>query len=86
MAAPAGLRAIIEAYEAKRDEVEREHLGRYVVFRDRKIVDAFESSDNAITHSLETFGVAPDLFGQVGARRTIQLAFLLALGQTRADS
>ena len=59
MAAPAGLRANIEAYEAIQDELEREHLGKYVVFHDRKLVDAFETADKAITHALESFGVAP---------------------------
>ena len=85
MAAPAGLRANIEVYEAMQDELEREHLGKYVVFHDRKLVDAFETADKAIGHALETFGVAPYLIRRVGARRTLRLPSSLALGQTCAD-
>ena len=85
MAAPSGLRANIEAFEAVRDELEREHLGKYVVFHDRKLVGVFETADKAITHVLETFGVAPYLIRRVGARRTIRLPSSLALGQTRAN-
>ena len=85
MAAPAGLGANIEADEAMKDELEKEHLSKYVVFHDRKLVDAFKTADRAITHALKTFGVAPYLIRRVGARRTLRLPSSLALGQTRAD-
>ena len=85
MAAPSGLRANIDAYEAIQEELEREHFGKYVVFHDRKLVDVFETADKAITHALETFGVAPYLVRRVGSRRTVRLPSSLALGQTRAD-
>ena len=85
MTAPSGLRANIEAYEAIQDELERQHLGKYVVFHERKLVDVFETADKAITHALKTFGVAPYLVRRVGARRTVRLPASLALGETRAD-
>ena len=85
MAAAAGLRANIEALVAIQDELEREHRGKYVVFHDRKLVDAFGTADKAITHALKSFGVAPYLVRRVGARRTVRPPSSLALGQTRAD-
>ena len=83
MSAPGGLRANIKAYESSRDELEREHPGRYVVFREAKFADAIDTSEQAITGALERFGVAPYLIRRVGGPRGMQLPASLALGQNR---
>ena len=84
MGMPVGLAANIEAYEKSREQLEEEHLGRYVVFHDAKFADAFDTADGAITAALERFGVAPYLIRRVGAPREMRLPASLVLGQNRA--
>ena len=85
MSARGGLRANIEAYERRRDELEREHHGKYVVFHEAKFADAFDTSEQVIMGALERFGVAPYLIRRVGGPRKMQLPTSLALGQNRVS-
>jgi len=57
----------IAAYEARLKELEKHHMGKWVVFRDCVLVDAFDTLDNAANEAVRRFGRGPYLIRQVGA-------------------
>ena len=85
MSSPGGRRANIKAYERSRDELEREHHGKYVIFHEAKFADAFDTSEQEIAGTFERFGVASYLIRRVGRRREMQLPASVALGQNRVS-
>ena len=60
----------IAAYEAMRDVLEADHLGKWVVFHGGKLVDTYESSEDAAEDAVRQFGRGPYLIRQVGAPPT----------------
>jgi len=56
----------IAAYEARLKELEKHHMGKWVVFRDCVLVDAFDTFHNAADHAARRFGRGPYLIRQVG--------------------
>ena len=84
MGAPADLAANIEAYEAMKEELEERHLGKHLVFHDRKFADAFDSFHEAACEAVLRFGNGPYLIRQVGTSRTMRLPTSIALQQYRA--
>ena len=57
----------IAAYEATREQLERDHFGRWVLFRDELLAGDFASYEAAITEAVRRFGRGPYLIRQVGA-------------------
>ena len=57
----------IAAYEAMRGELEMEHQGRWVLFRDLKLAGFYESFDAAAVDAVKRFGKGPYLIRQIGA-------------------
>ena len=57
----------ISAYEAMRDRLGADYLGKWVVFHDGELVDTYESFQDAATDAVERFGRGPYLIRQVGA-------------------
>ncbi len=57
----------IAAYDAKREELEQHHHGKWVVFHDGEFIGAYDSLDNAATEAVRRFGRGPYLIRQVGA-------------------
>ena len=57
----------IRAYEARKPELERHHLGKWVVFHDDELVGAFDTLDWAASEAALRFGRGPYLIKQVGA-------------------
>jgi hypothetical protein len=57
----------IRAYEAKREELERHHKGKFVVFHGEEFVGAFDDFDKAAAEAVRRFGRGPYLIRQVGA-------------------
>ena len=59
--------AYIAAYEAKRDELESRHMGKWVLFRNHELVSVYDSFDSAATDAVLQFGRGPYLIRQIGA-------------------
>ena len=62
---PATLEENIAAYEAMRGELERDHLFKWVVFYDTKLIGVFDSLDCAAEEAIERFGKGPYLIREV---------------------
>lgn len=57
----------IAAYEAQRADLERTYLGKFVVFKDGKLIGAWDTLDAAASAAVAQFGRGPYLIRQVGA-------------------
>jgi hypothetical protein len=57
----------IEAYEAIRPRLESEHMGEWVVMRNRETVDFYPTAEAASAEALRRFGRGPYLIRQIGA-------------------
>ena len=57
----------IAAFEALRDELERDHLYDWVVFHDEQFIGAYEDFQDAAAEAVRRFGRGPYLIRQVGA-------------------
>ncbi|MXX79508.1 MAG: hypothetical protein F4Y69_00570 [Chloroflexi bacterium] len=56
----------IEAYEAMREELERDHTGLWVVVHDRKLLGIFADFEAAADAAVDKFGRGPYHIRQVG--------------------
>lgn len=56
----------IAAYEAMREELERHHKGKFVIFHDRNFIGAFDTLNAAASEAVRLFGRGPYLIRQVG--------------------
>lgn len=57
----------IVAYESMQRNLELDHLGKWVVIHNKKLVGTFESFELAAEHAVEQFGAGPYLIRKVGA-------------------
>lgn len=57
----------ITAYEGKRNELEADHPGKWVVFHDQDLVGVYDSFEEAATDAVQRFGHGPYLIREVGA-------------------
>jgi hypothetical protein len=57
----------IQAYERQRAELERNHMGKFVVFNGGQFVGAWDTLDAAAAEAVVRFGRGPYLIRQVGA-------------------
>ncbi|MYK26399.1 MAG: hypothetical protein F4052_05540 [Dehalococcoidia bacterium] len=62
----------VSAYEARREEMEREYLGRWVVFHDEDLAGTYDSFEEAAEDAIERFGTGPYLIREVGASRIVR--------------
>ena len=63
----ATLRNEIAAYERMRNDLEIDHLGKWVVVHDEKLIGAYESFETAADEAVQRFGRGPYLIRRVGA-------------------
>jgi len=63
----ANIDANIEAYEAQREKLEAEHMAKWALVYDRKLVDVFDSFEAAAEFAVKKFGRGPYLIRQIGA-------------------
>lgn len=61
------LRREIERYNAMRDDLERDHMDRWVVLHGEEMAGAFETFQEAAIEAAHRFGRGPYLIRQVGA-------------------
>jgi hypothetical protein len=57
----------IAAYDALKERLELEHMGKWVLFFSGKLIDVFDSFDSAAEEAVKRFGSGPFLIRQVGA-------------------
>lgn len=57
----------IEAYEAMREKLEAEHMGKWVLLRDRELIGVFDTFEAAAEEAVKRFLSGPYLIRQVGA-------------------
>lgn len=57
----------IAAFEAMREDLEVQHMGKWVVFHDHQLSDTFETFEEAAEAAVARFGRGPYLIRQVGA-------------------
>ena len=57
----------IAAYTNRKDELEANYHGRWVVFHDDEFVGSFSTLDEAAVAAAKRFGLGPYLIRQVGA-------------------
>lgn len=57
----------IEAYEALRAGLEVSSMGKWVVVKDQKVFDTYDTFEQAAEHAVEQFGRGPYLIRQIGA-------------------
>lgn len=57
----------IEAYEALRVGLEVSSMGKWVVVKDQKVFDTYDTFEQAAEHAVEQFGRGPYLIRQIGA-------------------
>ncbi len=58
----------IAAYERMQGDLEREHLGKWVVVHDEELIGAYDDFEDAAHAGVQRFGRGPFLLRQVGAR------------------
>jgi len=58
----------IAAYERMQSELEREHMGKWVVVHDEQLIGAYEDFEDAACSGVQRFGSGPFLLRQVGAQ------------------
>ena len=63
----------IAAYDRMRDDLEREHFGRWVVVRDERLFNAFDDFQDAADAAVRNFGRGPYLIRRVGASQVRHL-------------
>jgi hypothetical protein len=61
------LRDEIAAYEAMRGDLEARFLGKWALVHDRKLIDTYNSFDDAAKEAVQRFGRGPYLIRQIGA-------------------
>ena len=76
-----GLDANIMAYEKDRINLEENHMGKWVVFNEREMIDAFDDFGSALDDASNRFGDSPFLIRQVGAPTEQPLPMSVIMGR-----
>jgi len=63
----------IAAYEARQDEMEREHMGKWVVFHDQQFIGSYDTFEAAAGDAMDRFGYGPYHIRRVGDPRVATL-------------
>jgi hypothetical protein len=57
----------IQAFEKMREELEKDHMGKWVLFNDGKLLELYDSFNAAAEDAVRRLGRGPYLIRQVGA-------------------
>ena len=57
----------IAAFTKMKDDLEKKHMGKWVIIHDGKLEGTFEAFEGAAEKAVEKFGAGPYLIRQVGA-------------------
>jgi hypothetical protein len=80
---PLSIRDDIVAFEAMRAALEADHLGKWVLFYNRELIDFFDNFDDAAKLAVERFGKGPYLIRRIGAH-TVTLPASVMYGPLHA--
>jgi len=58
----------IAAYNAMREKLELDHMGKWVLFRNAELVALYPSFEEAATDAVAKYGRGPYLIRQIGAQ------------------
>ena len=72
MMSAASLETDINAYESQLTELLKHHDGKYVVFYDGQLVDAYDSFQNAAEAAVRMFGLGPYLIRKVRPQQEVR--------------
>lgn len=72
------LQANMAAYATMKDKLEKESLGRWVLFHDEQLIGTYASFEDAAADAIEQFGRGPYHIRQVGAPDTVTIPASLA--------
>lgn len=61
------LKSELAAFEQMRSDLERDHVGEWVVIHEDKLIGTYETFDEAAGAAVKRFGRGPYLIRQVGA-------------------
>lgn len=56
----------IDAFEQMKDDLERHHMGKWIVIHNHELINAFDTFDAAAREAVRLFGRGPYLIRQVG--------------------
>ena len=74
------------AYEEMKEALERDHLGEWVVFHNRKLVESYKEFQDAATDAVRKFGRGPYLITQVGEPTEISFPPYISYMPDNADN
>jgi hypothetical protein len=63
----ADIEAEIAEYDKQKADLEKKHMGKWVLFHDLQLIGVFESFEAAAKEAVAKFGRGPYLIRQVGA-------------------
>ena len=63
----ADMKLEIAAYEREKPELEKSHMGKWVLFYDEKLIGVYDTLEIAAEEAVARFGRGPYLIRQVGA-------------------
>jgi len=55
----------IAAFEAQKADLMKNHMGKFVVFKDENLISAYDTFDTAAQEAIKKFGKGPFLIRQV---------------------
>ena len=58
----------IAAFEKMRERLEAQHMGKWVLFYQEKMIGTFDTFNDAAQEAVKKFGEGPYLIRQIGAR------------------
>ena len=80
-----GLKEEIAAYKRMRDDLELEHLGKWVVVHDEKLAGIYDSFEVAADNPVQRFGRGPYLIKRAGEPPMIDSELALVLNLPIVD-
>jgi hypothetical protein len=72
----------IEAFEARKAELEASYLGKWVLFVNRELIAVFDDFESTAEHAVANFGAGPYLIRRVGST-TVTLPTSVMYGPLR---
>ena len=73
----------IAVYESMRDDLEREHMGEWVVVHGGVVAGYFETHWDAAEAAVQRFGDGPYLIREIGAPDALQIPAAVQFGLAR---
>ena len=73
----------LATYERERAHLEREHMGKFVLIREDKVIGTYDTFETAAKEGVSRFKNSPFLIRQVG-REGVTLSPAIVYGFTRA--